>query len=414
MMVNFLLTSTLCLLVFFIFYFLGLRKEQTFNFNRIYLLGSIFFSLILPFIHIPIYPAQLGFEKETEYLVILNQVSISDNSSLSFLYGWPNFLLFIYGVGFLYFGFKNLTPYYQLITFIRRRKGLDKGDYTIIQTDGNYPTCAFFNYVMWNNTAKITPEEAREIVEHELVHIKEKHSYDILILQLLNVIFWFNPIFRFYQNALEETHEYLADLRVIKKFPPENYINLLARQIIQQMEVRAVNHFQKSKTLKRIKMIKTKKASNLGWNHVLTISLTFSAILIVSCEVQQLQGDEPSQTNLKITKPSTITDEIFTMVEQQPQPKIGLTNFYKKISESLNYPEKALSNRIEGRVFLQFVVSEDGTVGQIKSLKGIGYGCDEEAVKVLKKVSKEVKWEPGHQKGQAVKVKMVLPIIFKL
>lgn len=104
-------------------------------------------------------------------------------------------------------------------------------------------------------------------------------------------------------------------------------------------------------------------------------------------------------------------EEIFTIVEQRPEPVGGLSAFYKYVSSQMEYPAIAKRNNIQGKVYLRFVVDKDGSIGNVEVLKGIGAGCDEEAVRVLEG---SPKWTPGKQRGRAVKVYMTLPIIFVL
>jgi len=77
----------------------------------------------------------------------------------------------------------------------------------------------------------------------------------------------------------------------------------------------------------------------------------------------------------------------------------------------MNYPRLAIRNNVTGKVFVQFVIDKDGRITDVKSVKGIGFGCDEEAVRVLENAPK---WIPGKQRGREVKVRMVLPITFSL
>jgi len=104
-------------------------------------------------------------------------------------------------------------------------------------------------------------------------------------------------------------------------------------------------------------------------------------------------------------------EEIFTVVEDQPAPEGGMGKFYKFVKKKLKYPSQARRMGIEGKVFVQFVVDKDGSITEVQAIKGIGAGCDEEAVRVIKA---SPKWKPGKQRGRAVKVRMVLPITFKL
>ncbi len=104
-------------------------------------------------------------------------------------------------------------------------------------------------------------------------------------------------------------------------------------------------------------------------------------------------------------------DYIFTIVEQQPHPDGGMAAFYKFIGIELVYPSQARRMGVEGKVFIQFVIDKDGSVTNPSLLKGIGAGCDEEAIRVMKKAPR---WIPGKQRGKPVKVRMIIPIHFVL
>lgn len=103
-------------------------------------------------------------------------------------------------------------------------------------------------------------------------------------------------------------------------------------------------------------------------------------------------------------------EQIFEVVEEQPEPEGGMEAFYKFVGKELRYPAQANRMGVEGRVFVQFVVDEQGNVSDVKAVKGIGAGCDEEAVRVIKLT----KWNPGKQRGRPVKVRMIMPVMFKL
>lgn len=119
--------------------------------------------------------------------------------------------------------------------------------------------------------------------------------------------------------------------------------------------------------------------------------------------VEEIVFDEPVEEE--------VADEIFTIVEDQPAPIGGMTAFYEYVGKKLKYPAQARRMGIEGRVFVQFVVDKDGTITEVTAIKGIGAGCDEEAVRVIEGAPK---WKPGKQRGRPVKVRMILPITFKL
>jgi protein TonB len=109
--------------------------------------------------------------------------------------------------------------------------------------------------------------------------------------------------------------------------------------------------------------------------------------------------------------PEEKADEIFTIVEEHPAPSGGMEAFYQFVAENMQYPAQARRMGIEGRVFVQFVVEKDGSLSDIQTVKGIGGGCDEEAERVI---SAAPHWKPGKQRGRPVRVRMILPIVFKL
>lgn len=104
-------------------------------------------------------------------------------------------------------------------------------------------------------------------------------------------------------------------------------------------------------------------------------------------------------------------EEVFTIVEDQPEPPGGMPAFYQYIAKNMQYPAQARRMGVEGKVFVQFVVDKTGQITEVQAVKGIGAGCDEEAVRVI---SQAAKWKPGKQRGRPVKVRMILPITFKL
>ncbi|MCS6821102.1 MAG: TonB family protein [Microscillaceae bacterium] len=121
--------------------------------------------------------------------------------------------------------------------------------------------------------------------------------------------------------------------------------------------------------------------------------------------------DEPTNQAGSVIGAQPQEEEPFIVVEQMPEPPGGMAAFMKYLSKNINYPAQARRNGVEGKVFLSFVVAPDGSIKDITLLKGIGAGCDEEAIRVL---SNSPKWTPGKQSGRAVPVKYTLPVVFKI
>lgn len=105
------------------------------------------------------------------------------------------------------------------------------------------------------------------------------------------------------------------------------------------------------------------------------------------------------------------TDEEYNYVDQKPSPVDGYGAFFHYVQQNLKYPAQAKQSGIEGKVFIEFLISENGQLTNVKSIKGIGAGCDEEAVRVIKEAPN---WNPGLMDGKPAKVKMILPITYKL
>jgi protein TonB len=104
-------------------------------------------------------------------------------------------------------------------------------------------------------------------------------------------------------------------------------------------------------------------------------------------------------------------EEIFTAVEQNPEFPGGISEMYKFLGNNIKYPASAQRANVAGRVFVKFVVEKDGSIGNVEVLKGIGFGCDEEAIRVIKSMPK---WNPGRQNGKNVRVFYNMPVVYKL
>lgn len=121
--------------------------------------------------------------------------------------------------------------------------------------------------------------------------------------------------------------------------------------------------------------------------------------------------DDPVDEPVFIEPPKETSEDIHLIVEEQPSFPDGEQGFYTYVSKHLDYPKQAIRHGVEGKVYVQFVVDTDGSLSDIQVLKGIGAGCDAEALRVLQN---SPPWNPGKQRGRAVRVRMTIPIIFRL
>ncbi len=130
----------------------------------------------------------------------------------------------------------------------------------------------------------------------------------------------------------------------------------------------------------------------------------------INAEVEQNEIIE-EYVPVEVEEEEVVETEVFTIVEEMPSYPGGDGKMYEYLGKNIKYPQIARESGIQGRVFVNFVVEPDGSVSNVKVLRGIGGGCDEEAMRVVKTMPK---WKPGKQRGKAVRVSYTLPVVFKL
>jgi len=146
------------------------------------------------------------------------------------------------------------------------------------------------------------------------------------------------------------------------------------------------------------------------------LGILFSVNLFAQINKEAVTPKPPKRT--KIPKKEEAETDFYIVAEEMPEPEGGMEAFYDYINQELNYPEKAKNMGVEGKVFVQFIVDLDASLINIKIVKGLTPECDTEAFRLIKSFndpqSNAPKWNPGKQRGKAVRVKMVLPVAFML
>ena len=142
---------------------------------------------------------------------------------------------------------------------------------------------------------------------------------------------------------------------------------------------------------------KNKKVNGLKWRLLATLSV-LALLLMVN-------------TNAMAQSKKTSNDKVFEKVEDMPEFPGGEQAMMDFVAKNVQYPKEAMEKEISGRVLVGFIVEKDGSISETEIVKGIGGGCDEEAVRVVKAMPK---WKPGKEKGKPVRVSYMMPIFFKL
>ncbi|MCF0056724.1 M56 family metallopeptidase [Dyadobacter sp. CY356] len=395
--------------LFYICYRLLLSHQTFFVWNRIYLISSLLVSFALPFI---IYPESAPVISITYSVTNPNFTVSSTPAEQLPLITWTYVVWAVYLLGAMFMAFKLFKNIRQLNQFLTDGEHIELEDCKIILIDSN--RIGSFSFLKWIVVNRNDYENHFDpILRHEMVHMQQWHSMDILLVELLKIIFWFNPLLILYKKSLQEVHEFLADHEAPNR---ENYATFLVSYALNAPIASLTNHFYKPSQIKtRIQMIYKNRSSKwlLGSYLFAFVTIGMVALFVAGCE--QKENDQLSETMEKLTeskKPVNLEGKkIYTVVEQQPMFPGGIEEMYKFLGQKIRYPKAAVDAGATGRVFLSFVVTETGEIGEIQVLKGIGHGCDEEAVRVL---SLFPKWEPAKQDGVPVNVRYNLPINFQM
>jgi len=296
-LVNYIWQSSFCLLFFFGVYWCFLKGEKVFNFTRIFLLVTPVLALCFPLIEIPVefskpsislentaFLQALAAQQDQEDIVGtfgLPEVTVS-STKLPILLEWKDYLFLAYLFVTLLLTVRLLWQFLQLR--LLKEKGWYqtvyklKGNYYLIPTFGLAPVFSFFDKLFWDDTQKLKPEEQEQIIKHELEHIRQGHSWDMIYYQVISTLFWFNPGIHLMRSALIDTHEFSADENVIKQTQNrETYTNLIVKIAFKGLDLPVGNHFIRSSTLKRIMMMKKSKKTN--WFKLLMV-LPLTAMLL--------------------------------------------------------------------------------------------------------------------------------------
>ena len=413
--------SAISLILFYLAYVLFLKKVAFFRANRFYLLTAIIFSMVMPYIHIvpPVNTVTYSYflPEATVAGNIPEQATVMERSGFSFMSLLPAVYIAVAAILFSRL-FMRLMQLFVLTRWNRKER---YGNAWIVSFESGQSPFSFFNYIFINESL-YDEQEKEKIIEHEMAHIGQYHTFDIILLELLTIIQWFNPVVWLYRRSMMEIHEYLADEEVIKKGTSISlYQGMLMKLQLGREIFSPASNFNKSLTVNRIRMMT--KIKPPAWERIrFYILLPFLALLVFTCtkngnEISletEFENAEIDFTTIPEGEVSTASNEseIFFIVEEMPDFQGGGQDAFRRyISENLRYPQVAADNGTEGRVFVQFVVNEDGAVSDATIVRGIDPSLDREALRV---VMSSPRWTPGRQRGEPVRVAFTFPINFVL
>jgi TonB family protein len=397
-MLSYLLESSLCLAVFYGVYYVFLRNDTFFARNRFYLLITVTLAWVIPILEFKYFVIQADVAEPYTLPALSVGVYQLENELFdwqsNFSYWWTIYLI-ISTLALLHFSWQIG----RLVWFIRNSERHYRRGYLLIHTEGKLPTFSFLNYLFWDNSKDLSEAEADKVLNHELKHIWDRHSYDVLYLEFLKIWFWFNPFIYWYSQALKFQHEYIADATVLRETDAKSYSKLLVKTLFKNMNLPLAHGFNKSEIAQRIKVMqKTRTPFRRYWKTMLVLPLIATLIFAFSGRIE----DAP-KVNLIDND-----NEMNRFVDVEG----GLDNFYQKLRKVLTYPEELKNKGIEGRVFVQFTVNQDGSTSDFKVSRALHPLLDEAALKAVKSI--KLRWLPAKVDGNAVRQQISLPIVLKV
>ncbi len=421
---------------FYLVYSIMLSRDTSYSRNRAFILLSLITALIFPFITLQtIKPWNIQF-----FGKILSNVFVTANAdsskTLSQGSSSSGLLQMIYSiyiiVGFVFI-FKLLINLFNLLFLIFRHK--NEGSRIIRFHGFNTSGFSAMGYIFINT--RLTPEDAGDIIKHEQNHLKQNHFIDIIFIELIKAVQWFNPVVYLFNRSLRAIHEYQADQECISSgVPIVNYQSLLLNQVFKSGAFNLTNSFSNPSLIKKRMIMMTKKRTSTIASFKILIVIPVAAIIFMAIsayreipyssvkqiipviETQNLSSESKSELRAPPPPPpppptqSSESEEVpFVVVEEMPMFPGGDRALLDYISENTIYPEASKAQNIQGRVIIRFCVTAKGGVSLVSVIKGVAPELDAEAVRVVKTLPT---FNPGKQGGKSVPVWYMVPITFTL
>ena len=428
----YILKSAACLAVFYLFYKLLMSRDTFHRFNRFALLGLLVLSSLLPLVEASVNsPAAVQETMLTlEQLLLLADIQPEGESMAaatpSATVLWLRAALLVYLTGIVFFIVRNLCSLARLGRLIRQGKREALDSYLPDRKEKNVRLVvhdhdiAPFSWMHWIVIARKDLEEnGREILIHELAHIRNRHSWDLLLADLCIFVQWFNPAAWLQKQELQNIHEYEADETVLREgVNARNYQMLLIKKAVGTRLYSMANSFNHSSLKKRITMMLKEKSNPWARAKYLYI-LPLAALAVTAFARPEVSAVADEISAVKVIAPA-VHDSIqpnvqpavaapSSALDQMPEFPGGMEALNTYLRNNIRYPQEAQKAGIQGRVIIQFIVSKDGSITDAEVVESVDPQLDAEGLRLIKNMPR---WKPGMRKGQAIRVKQTLPIRF--
>ena len=422
----YLLQVNVGLILFYALYKLVCTRDTFFRSRRFILIVSLVLPFILPFIDVREWLEsrdRMIMLTHFDYSAVLPEIVVGSEAAetgnrVFVLSEWIGYL---YLAGVLVLLVRLAVQAFSLSRLILRMPEKEINGVRVKCLNDPSGPFSFFGWIFMNPAA-VKEDEISEILTHEMAHVKQHHSVDVLLAEMVSICCWMNPFAWLLKREVRLNLEFLADRKVMEAgFATKSYqYHLLG--LAYNHKYGLSNNFNFSHLKQRIIMMNKKKSNGAGHIKYALFVLPAFALLVagnISCSQDASQTEDAKEEVVAPVSPeakeapadSTAKEEVFMVAEQMPEYPGGMKEMLKFLQENVKYPENAMKNNVQGRVIVQFVVEKDGTPTEFKVLRSVDPDLDAEALRVMKAMPK---WKPGMQKGQVVRVKFTVPVSFKL
>jgi TonB family protein len=405
-------------IVLFALYFFGLRGLTFFNHNRIYLLGSLILGLLVPAL------APLIEIAKPEQITFLAAYDVIDISNVNHQknYDWTDILLtmvkYLYWAGVLFMLSRLAIGLYSIYKMYVQGEKTIKHDLEFVYNEKPHLPFSFLNKIFLSKSISFS-DQINHIIHHEITHVQQKHTWDVLFIELTHVFFWFNPILVFYKKAMKDAHEFIADNAVVSDQNKTSYINLLFNATESDLELGLVNSFFNSQLLNRIKMMDTPRSQKkhlMKYLIIVPCLAVFTYLLASTKTTKEIALPERLMEMLD-SLPTNAKQEIIEekIADEVPKFKEGEAALFRYLGINIKYPSSAREEGKEGKTIVAFTVNLDGKIEDAKIIKGVSEAVNKEALRVVNEMNDKTQgWIPAKKDGKNVKTEFTLPIVFRL
>jgi beta-lactamase regulating signal transducer with metallopeptidase domain len=300
-MIAYILKSISCLALLLFFYHIILEKEKMHNFNRFYLLGAILFSFLAPLVTIEIIPEAIS--ETISAIQTFEQPINFDTTAPIFIeetFNYTQLFIGIYCLISLLFFIRFTRNIYKIATKIHVNQKIKHENATLVLVDDKILPHTFWSYIFINKEECFNEKIEEELFTHELTHVTQKHTIDVLIIEILQAVFWINPLFILLKKAVQLNHEFLADETVINQHKnTTQYQHLLLNKAAWNNEYYLASNLNYSITKKRLEMMTTQSSQTkilLKKLAVIPLLTGFIFLFAERVEAQEIIREEHTET----------------------------------------------------------------------------------------------------------------------